>query len=113
MACKQYALSRSKTFACHVCKVEFSANLQGPNRKFCNDCYSVWLKARMRASQAVFRAIKKGKLPAPSTKQCMDCSNQAQYYDHRSYAYGLDLDVVPVCRACNFRRGPATATGAP
>jgi hypothetical protein len=37
--------------------------------------------------------------------QCVDCGAQARDYDHRDY--NKPLEVNPVCRRCNLRRGPA------
>jgi hypothetical protein len=37
--------------------------------------------------------------------QCVDCGAQARDYDHRDYNKPLEVD--PVCRRCNLRRGPA------
>ena len=56
---------------------------------------------------AVARAIREGKLPRlDGTIRCVDCGQMATQYDHREYA--RPLDVVPVCRSCNIRRGPAS-----
>ena len=53
----------------------------------------------------VNKAIKNGNLAPVKTLVCVDCGSQAQCYDHRDY--NKPLDVVPVCRKCNFRRGSA------
>jgi len=58
-----------------------------------------------RAHQFVYRAIQKGLLPRAETLKCFDCDNQAAHYDHRDY--NKPLDVEPVCRSCNSKRGPA------
>ena len=42
--------------------------------------------------------------PASACK-CADCDRVACDYDHRDYS--RPLDVEPVCRSCNSRRGPA------
>lgn len=60
---------------------------------------------RDRASLAVARAIREGKLPHPSGLQCVDCAADAMEYEHRDY--NKPLVVVPICRSCNLRRGPA------
>lgn len=36
---------------------------------------------------------------------CVDCNAEATEYDHRDYR--KPLDVEPVCRTCNRRRGHA------
>jgi hypothetical protein len=59
------------------------------------------------ARYAVARAIRDGKLPRLNGSiQCVDCGAPAEDYDHREYA--RPLDVQPVCRSCNLRRGPAS-----
>ena len=59
------------------------------------------------AGLAVRKAVKTGLLK--NLKQeyvhCADCGNRATEYDHRSYL--KTLDVQPVCRSCNVKRGPA------
>lgn len=57
------------------------------------------------AHAAVANAIRTGLLPHPSACGCVDCGNGAAQYDHRDYS--KPLDVQPVCRSCNVRRGPA------
>jgi hypothetical protein len=53
----------------------------------------------------VHKAIKRGKLRHPAELLCVDCGVQAEQYDHRKYSE--PLNVEPVCRKCNLRRGPA------
>jgi hypothetical protein len=54
-------------------------------------------------------AIVSGELPAlDGTVTCVDCGAPASSYDHRSYFHPLDVD--PVCRICNAKRGPALPT---
>ena len=61
---------------------------------------------RSRAHAAVAQAINDGRLQSPSVFTCTDCGRRtATSYDHRSYL--RPLDVSPVCRSCNSRRGPA------
>jgi hypothetical protein len=60
-----------------------------------------------RAMRAVAWARRKDLLPHPTEHACVDCGKTAQVYDHRDY--GRPLDVVPVCRACNAKRGTAAA----
>jgi hypothetical protein len=60
---------------------------------------------QVRAHQAVFRAVQKGLLARPETLKCVDRDEQAAHYDHRDY--NRPLDVEPVCRSCNYKRGPA------
>lgn len=59
------------------------------------------------AHNAVHTAIKRGMLPDLTSGEyaCTDCGACAYEYDHRDY--GRPLDVQPVCRSCNKRRGTA------
>lgn len=63
-------------------------------------------KDAIKAHAAVHYAIKKGQLsPITDNTKCVDCGLPAEHYDHRYY--GKPLEVEPVCRICNIRRGPA------
>jgi hypothetical protein len=55
------------------------------------------------AKKAVYLAIWNGNLSKAYLKKCTDCSHYAEVYDHRDYA--KPLDVEPVCRRCNVKRG--------
>lgn len=57
------------------------------------------------AHYQVARAIRKGELVHPRNFPCMDCGGASIHYDHRDYSKPLTVD--PVCRRCNYRRGPA------
>lgn len=61
--------------------------------------------AKRLAHFAVARAIRIGELKRPAEFACVDCGKPAEHYDHRDYS--KPLEVQPVCRRCNFRRGPA------
>lgn len=50
-------------------------------------------------------AIRHGFLAPAYEHDCVDCGQQATVYDHRDY--NKPLEVEPVCRACNKRRGAA------
>jgi hypothetical protein len=88
---------------CHYCRVE----LRWYQREvlICDGCEALRRPIQKRAVDAVRRAVKAGRLPAPSAYQCMDCARPAAVYDHRDY--GKPLCVEPVCRSCNGKRGPA------
>ena len=57
------------------------------------------------AINAVRKAVREGILAPVKTLVCVDCGRPGECYDHRDY--GKPLDVVPVCRKCNYRRGSA------
>lgn len=63
------------------------------------------LTAKYQAHKAVAQARKNGTLANPNNFVCVDCGDTAVEYDHRDYS--KPLDVEPVCRRCNLRRGPA------
>ena len=58
-----------------------------------------------KARLEVYSAIRSGRLPSLSAGNipCTDCGSAAQVYEHRDYR--RSLDVEPVCRPCNARRG--------
>lgn len=60
-----------------------------------------------RAHQIVYKAVLSGSIPPIETLKCVDCGVKAVHYDHRDY--NKPLEVVPVCRSCNSKRGPAIA----
>ena len=78
----------------HLAKVCFS----------CSD-HSTDKTGVMSAIKAVKKAVKDGLLAPVKTLFCIDCGKPAECYDHRDY--NKPIDVVPVCRKCNFRRGSA------
>jgi 5-methylcytosine-specific restriction endonuclease McrA len=57
------------------------------------------------AWQLTEKAMRHGVLPKPEGYRCVDCHEQAQTYDHRFYS--RPLEVEPVCRSCNKKRGSA------
>lgn len=73
----------------------------------CRSWYHDRLKALSQPAHAkVHTAIERGELPRlDGSVPCADCGRPAQQYDHREYA--KPLEVQPVCRRCNIRRGPA------
>lgn len=58
-----------------------------------------------RAIGLVAKTVKQGTLAPPSDFDCADCGKPAKNYDHRDYT--KPLEVTPVCRSCNGKRGPA------
>jgi hypothetical protein len=67
--------------------------------------YDLNRSPQREAHYQVARAIRLGNLPHPSNFPCADCGGAAKEYDHRDYS--KPLDVAPVCRGRNARRGPA------
>lgn len=73
--------------------------------RHCFPCFVSQQIIRGRAHAAVLKAIQRGELAPAFTRPCVDCGSGAQCYDHRDYT--KPLDVSPVCRSCNYRRGSA------
>lgn len=77
----------------------------------CPSCYPLYCRymAYDRGTEpavtAVKKAIKLGDLLPLRGQYCVDCGDPARDYDHRDYNKPLDVD--PVCRSCNIRRGAA------
>jgi hypothetical protein len=91
---------------CVDCSVEALISYRGGR---CEPCarkrYVDLRKTRFAAQYAVLKARRQGLLPALNGSiACVDCGEPAAHYDHRDYS--KPLDVVPVCRSCNCRRGP-------
>lgn len=112
--------STSKSRICVDCDADISHRYH--TAKLCDICaairkretskrlYRERLKGwRSRITNAVRIAIDQGKLTAPYKLKCTDCGARATEYDHRDYA--KPLDVEPVCRSCNKKRGPAKNYG--
>lgn len=71
----------------------------------CWGCERAMAAIRARAMAAVHLAVASGAIPKAAMLPCIDCEEPASVYDHRDYRQ--PLNVVPVCRKCNQRRGPA------
>ena len=67
--------------------------------------YAASRTPQREAHYQVARAIRSGDLLHPSHFACADCGGPSIHYDHRDYS--KPLEVVPVCRRCNYKRGPA------
>lgn len=97
---------------CGHCGTEQQISSQG---KRCNPCArairSASKLARRVSAIAVAKAKKGGVLPIlDGSIPCVDCGRPAAVYDHRDY--DRPLDVEPVCRPCNSRRGMTPQTAA-
>lgn len=90
------------TGSCARCGHEFS---RLPNSRYCIECMNPAARERERCLLQTRKAIKDGLIPPIVQQYCVDCGAFAEVYDHRDY--GKPLEVDPVCRKCNFRRGPA------
>lgn len=100
-------LSRDWWNSCLSCGAGYWSS---PSKKICWDCskarYKKLEELSTKAVGEVARAIREGNLSRlDGSIACVDCGKPAQVYDHRSYLRPLDVD--PVCRSCNAKRGPA------
>ena len=66
---------------------------------------SIYGTAQELANRAIYIEVRAGRLPRVKTLKCVDCGSKASCYDHRDYS--KQLEVEPVCRSCNYKRGPA------
>ena len=73
--------------------------------KYCGQCGRTKYSLRGKAISVTQRAIRRGEMPPARAYMCVDCGNPATQYDHRDYSKPLHVD--PVCRSCNWHRGPA------
>ena len=90
---------------CVICKCRIPDNRLRIS-KYCFKCSLESSRQSVDASNKVRAAIKKGLVkPISSDTVCVDCGKPAHDLDHRDY--NNPLEVVPVCRGCNIRRGPA------
>jgi hypothetical protein len=90
---------------CRLCNQEIIGRYHSAKHCWsCTDAYGIVNGAR-NAIYQVKKAIRKGLLAPVKTLICVDCGKQGEVYDHRDY--NKPLDVVPVCRSCNYYRGAA------
>jgi hypothetical protein len=71
---------------------------------YCGVCMHEKEQPKENAIREVRRAVRSGVVPHIDTQYCVDCGRFAELYDHRDYTQPLVIE--PVCRKCNFRRGP-------
>jgi len=73
--------------------------------KLCFPCGDHSKNGGRKAHAAVKKAIQDGILEPIANMQCVDCGKKAEIYDHKDY--NKPLEVEPVCRSCNMKRGSA------
>lgn len=111
-----YRPEKPRDSICVSCKGAFTQMAVTRGAARCPVCRDAWREykqvgcGRLAASNEVARARRRGDLKSPRECVCVDCGVQAIEYDHRDYA--KQLDVVPVCRRCNLRRGAAKPVAA-
>ena len=91
---------------CRVCDSMFVRKRDRSHSEYCSiTCASAVSGARSKILNAIRARVVRGDLERPTTLLCADCGKQAREYDHRNYL--RPFEVVPVCRSCNLKRGPA------
>lgn len=90
---------------CRRCGDKEVRGIRGTGAYFCTPCSYEHVTESVKASAKVRGARLKGLLPAPADCVCADCGKPASQYEHRDYT--KPLDVQPICRSCNVKRGPA------
>jgi Zn finger protein HypA/HybF involved in hydrogenase expression len=89
---------------CRICQASF--HYKYARAYYCGKCRNLAIRIQSYATATVKKAIRLGKLNRPSEHECFDCGKPATQYDHRDYS--KPLQVAPVCRSCNAKRGGAT-----
>jgi len=88
---------------CRVCNSEIQDRHH--SAKLCFPCGDHRQNGGYKAHAEVKKAIKNGFLTPIQELKCLDCGFQAEIYDHKDY--NKPLEVEPVCRSCNRKRGSA------
>jgi len=88
---------------CRVCNGEIVDRYH--SAKLCFPCADHRKNGGHKAHSQVKKAIKNGILQPVKELKCKDCGCQAEIYDHKDY--NKPLEVEPVCRSCNRKRGSA------
>ena len=91
------------------CRICGELTLTHPSAHYCTPCSCNLRGLHKNIGIKVKAAIKRGVLADPKTLRCADCQGKAIEYDHRDY--GKPLEVDPVCRPCNWKRGPPHSFG--
>lgn len=105
--CERHERSLTEVFRkCVICGSKIPREKGRGQSSYCsNICAGLVSKARQVVQALIYKSIKQHGMPSAKSFFCVDCGNQAIDYDHRRYK--SPLEVVPVCRSCNLRRGPA------
>lgn len=82
-----------------------------PRNARCELCYPKHTTRMFAVRACVAKAIKDGLIPRADSCVCVDCGSSAQVHDHRDYNKPLQVD--PVCRSCNYKRGSVKSLGLP
>lgn len=102
--CRRIRVSAENICYCVICD---GAMPRGRSHsRYCSlECARAVADARSGISNAIARLIRSGAIQPARSFRCVDCGGLAREYEHRQYL--KPFDVVPVCHACNLKRGPA------
>ncbi len=79
--------------------------LETPPHSYDPEAYQRARGPKLRARDAVNRAVRLGKIPRARDCDCVDCGHSAAHYDHvHGYAKDDWLRVEPVCTTCHGKR---------
>ena len=93
---------RPAKIPCPMCSEKFRPN--GKWNVHCWKCRERWQIVKNRVA-GVMSKMREGYLPHANAFKCADCGQRAFAWDHRDYADPFYIE--PVCRSCNWYRGPA------
>lgn len=103
--CERINVANSIGKKCHICDAKIT-EISRKHLSYCsNGCGTILSEARAIIGSVVSRMISSNEIPKASALKCVDCGKDAFDYDHRYYQE--PANVVPVCRSCNIKRGPA------
>jgi hypothetical protein len=91
-------------FACIRCGCQTTRHHTARSR-MCESCMWEHRQEARRATADVTNEIKRGHMKRATEHACVDCGATARDWDHRDYT--KPLEVEPVCKPCNTRRGTA------
>lgn len=95
----------AKDVICGGCGKQYVTHKRSRHNRLCGHCWVAMQRLAARAATVVARAIAAGLLVKAKNLSCTDCDSPAYGYDHRDYS--KPLEVQPVCRRHNAKRGHA------
>lgn len=102
--CRRIRLSAENIRYCAICDGVMPRGRS--HSMYCSlECARAVADARSGISNAIARLVRTGAIQPARSFRCVDCGGLAREYEHRQYL--KPFDVVPVCHACNLKRGPA------
>lgn len=104
--CERSNYASANARYCVICDSKIPNHPGRGSSSYCSlVCATLVSRSREKAARAVAKKIRLGEIPKAREFCCVDCGKPALDYEHRDY--GKPLEIVPVCRSCNLKRGPA------